>query len=49
VEAVKLADDVSSPGYLGRRDVRDLRARQRRAEAAVMLGERRAGDKGARR
>ena len=62
VEAVKLPDDVLSPGYLGRRDVRDLRARQRRAEAAVespelraeyhaavMLGERRAGDKGARR
>jgi len=35
VEAVELADDGSSPGYLGRRDVRDLRARQRRAEAAV--------------
>ena len=42
VEAMKLADDVSSPGYLGRRDVRDLRARQRRAEAAVEAPELRA-------
>ena len=42
VEAVELADDGSSPGYLGRRDVRDLRARQRLAEAAVEAPELRA-------